>query len=319
MKYINMIGAEIEAAYTTEDFRGLRDWAYLNGMVELHDDGSINVEDMSYQKEAVTQPTANMAVFEKVIKDLYTFNPEVNDSCGLHFHISLKKESDYMRLLNYKFYKFFERQIAALAKRELTKRLDGSYSEKYHSEKGFNTDTMLQYQDSSKSSYRYRAVNYCYNLHGTVEFRVFNACKTAQEVLFYANFLIDCVEFYLDTIEKKPLRIKQKLIENMGTIEINLNSKTEQKPEPIDVWSNVIPQLRVGDRVRGIANYDGAEYTGTVTRVDSNTAYLDITFANEAREPQREWVVHRRSSISWGSDSNHGILEREATLMSEVM
>jgi len=96
-KYINLIGIEFEGCYSV----GIMDLLHKyqdKRLIEITTDGSVNLGDLSsdeYQSlELKTKPLKSKEL-AFIMREFVRFENDetyiINESCGLHFHISLKK------------------------------------------------------------------------------------------------------------------------------------------------------------------------------------------------------------------------------------
>jgi hypothetical protein len=106
----------------------------------------------------------------------------VNASCGLHVHLSLKRDYHYLRLLQPEVTTRLTNRLGEWARRQglpgghpMWSRLTGENQyckAEYHGEE--------QLTATQRISNRYTIINYCKSLHGTVEVRVLPALATAD-------------------------------------------------------------------------------------------------------------------------------------------
>lgn len=205
MKYINKIGVEIEGDFDT-DFSD-RDHTGF----EIHSDGSIDINGAENEIECVTDPCTSRREIRAVLRKIYRHLNSVNNSCGLHIHISVKKNEDYMCLFSYSFAKFIYDKALQLKKTELTERFANRFCTMFIDELDFRRNAENQIKQTDKSSCRYFALNYCRNLHETIEVRFFNAVQTVEDAMLYVDFLCDCIYYFLETtLIKKNFRLKEK-------------------------------------------------------------------------------------------------------------
>lgn len=128
------------------------------------------------------------------------FYPDyTNFSCGLHFHAKPKTLLIYKALMTKKFCKdyldvmeFWARSRNVNPESEIWKRLKGKPTQK-----GRSNYCKLQfkpYRDNTDPD-RYHAVNYCYNKHKTIEFRIlpcFQSKNLAKDALKFTFDFINC-------------------------------------------------------------------------------------------------------------------------------
>jgi hypothetical protein len=170
-KHIDRVGLELEGGWISEPSSG----AY-------HHDGSV-VLRAPIIGEYVSQPLDPVDAVAWV-QDPKVYPPFINKTCGMHVHISVKANRDYERMMVAEFGYDFEKAMTALGKKlelpsthEFWKRLAG---QNRYCLPGFIPDG--QWTLTTKGTERYTKLNYCYELHGTLEVRVlpmFELRKTA--------------------------------------------------------------------------------------------------------------------------------------------
>jgi len=189
MKYINRIGVELEGGWKKKP-------------IGLYADGSVtNIDNMLYEGEIHSSPLTHAKIIKWVEKN---YPNEVNHSCGLHIHISLKNNLLYSKLITPRFHTFLKQKFNLWGKEKeivlssFWNRLVGNNSyckDNYQAEK--------QLDQKEKSSIRYTHINYCYALHGTVEFRLLPMFKMKNIAIEAISFLQDIVKEWLDNNKKE--------------------------------------------------------------------------------------------------------------------
>lgn len=93
-KYINLIGIEFEGAYK----RDIINFLEQDRLLEVTTDGSVSIEDLDsdiYAPYEVKTKPLNSKQLASIIRSFKVMennkNYVINESCGLHFHISLNK------------------------------------------------------------------------------------------------------------------------------------------------------------------------------------------------------------------------------------
>lgn len=133
----------------------------------------------------------------KNIDEMFRFYPEYgNRTCGMHVHVSFKRQYYYRRLMDPEFYTYFKTQLLAWGERHGVK--NSNFYSRLRGENQYCKDQWLmeaQVNTAHKDSCRYAILNYCYNLHKTLEVRVlpyFKSPETAkQAVLAVLNIICD--------------------------------------------------------------------------------------------------------------------------------
>ena len=125
---------------------------------------------------------------------------ETNTSCGSHQHTSFKRMKYYSIVMCKGFQEYMTKELMAWAKstgiREgsaFYKRMRGDVhwcKNKY--------DAYQQINTSSKEDCRYRMINYCWKLHGTMEVRVLPAFQDVEYTISAHKELTRIIEQYID-------------------------------------------------------------------------------------------------------------------------
>jgi len=174
-------------------------------------DGSIHTyEQGSYDYEVVTKPFKNLAKLRNTIKHIYKYVVEANHTMGIHIHIAVK-DRDYYKLHSYDFVKYFEQKIRDLDSETLIKRFNNSYCKPYDDARQFSRIANRQAYYDYKDSSRYYFINFCYKLHGTIEFRIFNVTKDPERAYSYVRFVVKTVNDFLS--KKKLQKFTETLVE----------------------------------------------------------------------------------------------------------
>lgn len=146
-------------------------------------DGSINSGEGSCV-EYITDPIeiCRFDEFVSQTEELYEHIWDINSSMGLHIHISANEEDGYSLDL-IKSYRFYEYFMGHVYNSELYE--NNTTFQNRMEENGYARD--MDEDDIARSSAyrgdRYRRINFhALRSHGTVEFRLFPAMETAEEV-----------------------------------------------------------------------------------------------------------------------------------------
>lgn len=192
--YINKIGVEIEGGWEDKPD-------------ELKCDVSVNNELADYTGEVVSYP---MTIDE--VKDwiLNNYPDATDDSCGLHVHLSFIDNVYYQLLMSRHFYTFYIKKMYLFKNK-----IGNAYLEDRLN--GYNTYCKDEYNPdeqaaaTNKECIRYALINYCYNQHGTIEFRALPAFDNPRDAVRAVLYTIKIVNYYLDNAIKrrnKPKKIK---------------------------------------------------------------------------------------------------------------
>ena len=224
MKY----GIELEYGQEKEKEEEIKEYMEEQGG-NLKSDSSVHtrypfisreINTKVYNEEEVKETASFFSFFyDKYVK-------EINESMGLHIHISFNELANFNALYSKRFISFFKKGLLEKFghKEELKQRLKNRYCKPSYSKSYM--------QGKFKNSDRYKMINFmAYERHGTVEFRIFNAPKTAQEVINYLNFTLETVNTYLVAQQYKinivaksePTPYKMELIEEINNKENKIN------------------------------------------------------------------------------------------------
>lgn len=212
-KYINLIGLELEGSWR----RIFRDSSIIA------DPSVRGVEGFRHFGEAVSPPLDRPGIE----KWLLTHVPDaVNETCGYHIHVSLKRSRDYIRLTSERFYKLLLQRISEWGEREkipkehhFWQRLAGTFrfqtpagNVRNFCRKEFRPEEqMYVVKKGGEGGARHCHLNFCYSLHGTVELRLFPAWDSLSLYLGSLGVFLSTVDEFLLAEEKRrenKLRIK---------------------------------------------------------------------------------------------------------------
>lgn len=170
--------------------------------------------------ESNSNPCSNIRDLVNYVNENY---PDHHDStCGLHLHISFKSPVYYAVLVSEKFYdnlmKFYkswlyENKINSNSR--AFKRLEGNR----YCENKFNLDEInQQIECNHKSDYRYRVLNYCWNLHRTLELRFLNIFDQQELTNKCIKDLVKWIDDYCDLEYKRLKNLDFEIIAEKPTI-----------------------------------------------------------------------------------------------------
>lgn len=217
---LGSIGIEMEGAWETCPPAG-----------EPYRDGSVTVSG-NYTGELNCGPYRKLETALCFVARNYPSS--VNDSCGLHVHLSMSNGA-YSSLMDAEFQPFFREYMQAwgrvnnITRKTFWSRLDGNNQ---FCKIGWDADH--QSQMTCKDSVRYRHWNFCFSLHGTAECRLLpmfrhsatavnavRAVVASVEKWFAANPAVAEWTDEIDTPEKMVVR------EDTDEINIPVDAKSE--------------------------------------------------------------------------------------------
>lgn len=186
-------------------------------------EGYTHVGDGSIESSQYAPVEFNSAVYErnelpKALRDFATIAEhvkEVNNTMGLHVHVSFPDPKAFDRLCSVEFPRYFEQKFResfiyekngrTVGRKELA-RLRNRYC-RVPSETARDENNLLHEQITAagKDQSRYTAVNYnAYQCHKTIEFRVFPATRNPAKFAKYLVFLFAVVDSYLEGHPLEP-------------------------------------------------------------------------------------------------------------------
>lgn len=170
--------------------------------------------------ESNSNPCSSIRDLVNYVNENY---PDHHDStCGLHLHISFKSPVYYAVLVSEKFYdnlmKFYKSWLYhnnINSNSRAFKRLEGNR----YCENKFNLDEInQQIECNHKSDYRYRVLNYCWNLHGTLELRFLNIFDQQELTNKCIKDLVKWIDNYCDLEYKRLKNLDFEIIAEKPTI-----------------------------------------------------------------------------------------------------
>jgi hypothetical protein len=167
----------------------------------LTTDGSLRLGSFSNsggQMMEIRVGPADYKMTVKTVKDLYkNYVKGVNDSCGLHIHIS-RPDNDLNAFCSFAFYKYFMKRIFELLP-EHTEALKARMSNTHCRELSLDEMKSIMYDGVSSRFDRYKIINWhAYRRHGTVEFRIFPAMEKASGAVKCINTVTRIVNEWIE-------------------------------------------------------------------------------------------------------------------------
>lgn len=203
---IKAVGLELEGGWSP---------AALGAHSVKHDGSVRGLSDKFCIGEVCSPPiTDEDAEFPKAEAWLREHYPQtVNDSCGLHVHVSLPN-LHYSRLMNEDFNNCFLNAMEDLWSRFRSEpafdlfrsRLDG---QNQYCQKIFRPEDQLWRREAygdRGSLPRYSQLNYCYGRHGTMECRLFPCFPKVEHAVAAMKAFTGCINNFLATCgPEKPI------------------------------------------------------------------------------------------------------------------
>lgn len=216
--YIDKVGLEIEGGWVCED-------GYRGG--NLASDGQSVVFDRSVRfRRSRTQnnedehfvcgeinsvPLNNHSDINKFL-GLY-WPDKTNSTCGFHIHLSFKEEAYYDTLMNRDFYHLFKSRLPQI---ESKLKLGAITKNRIAGKNRYCKDewhpTSQKRSDEKYNDYRYAMINFCWNIHRTMEVRVFSSHIAQEKSYGIVKWWVDLVNEYLtaniEVIKREKLEVK---------------------------------------------------------------------------------------------------------------
>lgn len=210
-----MWGIEIEGGWTGAPlgFTGCDD----RSVSELH-------SRYRYTEMVLSKPVLSINQLKKcVLKACKSYYRESNDTCGTHIHWSPVHYHKYFRPEFPKYFvkeykRFFERDYRFLV------RLSNKYCSGIITINDMCNQVRSKTNQCFNSSARYKAVNYPFMAHKTIEFRVFpalNPRQVGEDITKICNFLELVISSFGKWHRTRPLRISE-------TMELDADGVEEQ-------------------------------------------------------------------------------------------
>lgn len=157
----------------------------------------------------ISSPPLVPAMMGEWIKKHYPHT--INDSCGLHIHISFASCERYSTLMDIRYHDTLVHYLTKWAKAEgfpsghpIYGRLNG---ESIYCQKKFWPDKQVlqreKIYDKQKEGHRYTILNYCHGLLGTMEVRVLPMMDTPQQATRALNLVCDITNACLVKLYEK--------------------------------------------------------------------------------------------------------------------
>ena len=166
--------------------------------------------------EIVSPP---MEATEPTVTDFVTANypTAVNDTCGLHVHMSFKHRLNYQRLMTPEFTKAMVVGLREWAEQEKLPKghplwprlLDPDHRHCAHIYCGEEQSKQVSkdYQSRGKAHSRYTAINYCYNQHQTVECRLLSMMDTPEQAVRAVMEVLRITNRFLAKVRARELKV----------------------------------------------------------------------------------------------------------------
>lgn len=183
-EYINKMGVELEGGWDIKP----------DG---LKSDCSVSISGVNYRGEVCSRPNTTL---NRLITWITENHPtKANGSCGLHVHVSLKSDLDYLRLTDKSFYDYFLDSFNQWGMKNCPDHVE--FWSRFHGFNGYCLKRLQphkQINDQDKSGFRYTQLNFCKALHGTLEVRMLPMFEDKDLTISAVCKLAEIIESYLD-------------------------------------------------------------------------------------------------------------------------
>jgi len=177
-------------------------------------DGSVDIyESYEFIGEIPSPPMTLLSTVDKWITNNYPVF--VNESCGMHVHMSFKNLADYALLMDTQTFQIFlleeldhwGRKYGLPRHHALFSRLQGDNE---FCELSFCPDEQVML--TNKGHERYNVLNFCFSLHKTLEVRVLPAFEHSHEAISAVHEVSRIVNSWL---KQKRVRKLPKIVEKL--------------------------------------------------------------------------------------------------------
>lgn len=204
---INKVGVELEG--------GWRNRVFLDA--DIHEDISLPVPEgygpLWHFGEIASPPLPPSEAVPWMLKHYPLDIPAPVDgkSCGLHFHLSVRGDGEYNKLLSQTFYDTYLQAMGAVLKQMdqasvdtvlFHQRLSGMnrFARRLYAP---SRQVWCQEKDSGRDAERRTLINYCHGLHGTVEFRLFPMFRDPKCSVMVLEATMGLVDAFLEARKGK--------------------------------------------------------------------------------------------------------------------
>lgn len=208
-QWINKVGIEIECGVHPD--HGNADIPGFDNTTDgsLRKNGA-NTVCREFVSEAFQYPQ-QMEDLKLGTEDVYNVINEINESMGLHIHVSFTKDKYYYRLASKKFEEFLLNRLKETQLWEnnaaLRKRVEGGQNQvtgreaDYYCQETDPEHIDRQLKRSSGGNLKYRRIVFFKDKYDTVEFRLFSAMQTPEEVMQAVNITTEAINAYMQNAE----------------------------------------------------------------------------------------------------------------------
>ena len=214
---VYLVGVELEGG-----------WEKMLKGCEIHRDTSVRFSptpNLNYVGEIESKPL-ELSEMPKWVKQYYPHH--INDSCGMHIHLSFRTALTYSRLMAPSYPATIVKYMHEWAKREglppshsLWSRLRGE--SEYCQHTYWAEDQVFQAgkeYDRKRKGHRYTVINYCFTRHSTLECRLLPMMANAEQAIRALQEVIRITNAYLVATAKRDTK-------STGTAELDTSETRE--------------------------------------------------------------------------------------------
>ncbi len=212
-----------------------------------------SVETYAENAELVSPVYDNLDLLKRDLKALYGYIEDINSSMGFHIHIGVLRPIYYL-LSSWGFVNFFQNAVVdefPETRRRLANHFCGAWRGPVARGNSFgggpdwprNHTLQMQAEDKydGNGNDRFKAVNFCYGLHKTIEFRLFPAVDDYYEAFEYLDFVKWAVGEWVAKHDLDPIREGVEEAEaagNEGEVVVDLGAGEVPTAEPVDLGAH---------------------------------------------------------------------------------
>jgi hypothetical protein len=220
--YIDKIGLEVEGGWICQD-------GYRGGNLAANGQSIVFDRSVRFRRRARNPQEAALddtfvageinspaySNFNEIGQFLNLYWPDqTNASCGFHVHASFKSEVYYNALMHNDFYTLFKSELSQIEQKlklgAITKRRIAGKNRFCKDE--WNPERQKRAEEKYHP-YRYAMINFCWNVHRTVEVRVFSSHIQMEKSFHLVKWWVDIINRFLETqitpevIEQEQARV----------------------------------------------------------------------------------------------------------------
>lgn len=206
-----------------------RDFSHLSSWKE-DIDGSIGTEKLGVRAIELVSPV--FQDHKSLIVDVLKYNGkflEANDSMGIHIHFK-PKNFHYNLLTNKEFVTYVQDVIAKAFPEMWSIRRSSNYCRAFNGYDFVDDQIQRQINPTRHTDVRYKAINFCHNQHGTIEFRIFASTTSVKKIRLYILKLHNTITKFLKHQKLADIAVTAQEEEETNIQEISLSEGIKENP-----------------------------------------------------------------------------------------